>query len=784
MRRLNNVGTNAKIETARTSGRMNRTKGRANDLAAIAPPPQWGLFRKYVVMFAGVVSLALAINAASDIWFSYQAQKALLFRIQRGQAQSAAEKIGQFLNEVTAGLAWESQLSWSDNTLNEWQFDAARLLRQIPAIAEIVQLDGSGREQFRSSRDAPDVVKSGADHSHDPAFIWAQAHKIYFGPVYFIDESQPYMTIAMAGLRPEYGVIIAKVNLTFIWDVVSQIKVGKSGHAYAVDDKARLIAHPDISQVLRKIDMSRFPQVRMARAAESTGLPDRPMDGVDLNGRKMLSAYAKVAPTGWLVFTDLPNNEAYAPLYDSALRSGALVLVALALAIFAGFLLARRMVVPIRALQAGAERIGGGDLAQRISISTGDELEALGGQFNRMAERLQESYATLEQKVEERTRQLDLANKAKSRFLATATHDLRQPLHALGLFVAQLSGRNNAAQRREIVGGIEAALSGMNELFDALLDISKLDAGVVKPKWETFPAANVLRRIENTFAGWAREKNLALRIVPSSAWVRSDTLMLAQIVSNLVQNAIRYTRSGRVVIGCRRRGDRLRIEVWDTGRGIPPDQQQNIFSEFYRLEGSERDSSGLGLGLAIVDRLCRLLDHPIEVKSVPGKGSCFAITMPMVAPADRGATPQPAPQPRAIAADNKLIVVIDDDPLVLDSMGSLIKSWGCGIIAGSDELAALDGLSRCGAPPDAIISDYRLRNGKTGIEAIARLREAAAAPIPAFLMSGDTDLDVVREAKASGLALLHKPVEPATLRAMLAETLKRSAVTSDAVGVV
>ncbi len=765
----------AAFEQARAGGGMSHSNRRANHRAAAGPSPHGGLFRKYVVMFVGVVSLALAINTASDIWFSYQVQKALLFRIQRGQAQFAAEKIGQFLNDITAGLAWETQLSWSDSTFTEWQFDAVRLLRQVPAITELVQLDGAGREQFRISRQAPDVVKSGADHSHDPAFVQARAHKTYFGPVYFVEESQPYMTIAMDGLRPEYGVIIAQVNLTFIWDVVSQIKVGKSGNAYVVDDNARLIAHPDISQVLRKTDMSDFPQVHMARAAESNGLPDRPLDGVDLNGRRVLSAYAKVAPTGWLVFTELPNNEAYAPLYSSAFRSGALVLVALALAIFAGFLLARRMVVPIRALQAGAARIGGGDLAQRISIDTGDELEALGGQFNRMAERLQESYATLEQKVEERTRQLELANKAKSRFLATATHDLRQPLHALGLFVAQLSGRTNAAERKQLVAGIEAALSGMTALFNALLDISKLDAGVVNPKWSAFPAAHVLRRIETTHAGWAREKNLTLRIVPSDAWVRSDAVMLERIVGNLLQNAIRYTARGKVLVGCRRRGGRLRIEVWDTGPGIPPDQQQNIFSEFYRLEQAERDSSGLGLGLAIVERLCRLLDHPIEVKSVLGRGSCFAVAVPIVAPADRVAAPQISAPPRALAADNKLIVVIDDDPLVLDGMGSLIKSWGCGVVTGTNESAVLDGLKRAGAPPDAIISDYRLRNGKTGIEAIARLREAVAAPIPAFLMSGDTDLDVVRQAEAGGFALLHKPVEPAALRAMLADTLKQDA---------
>jgi len=727
-------------------------------------------------MFVGVVSVALAINAVSDIWFSYQAQKALLFRIQRAQAQFAAQKIGQFLNDITAGLAWETQLSWNDNTLDEWQFDAARLMRQVPAITQIVQLDGSGREQFRSSRQDADVVKSGTDRSGDPAFLQARAHRIYFGPVYFVEESQPYMTIAMAGLRPEFGVTIAQINLTFIWDVVSQIKVGKSGGAFVLDDKARLIAHPDISQVLRKTDMSGFAQVQMARAAESNGMPDQPLGGVDLNGRQMLSAYAKVAPTGWLVFTELPNNEAYAPLYNSARRSGALVLVALALAILAGFLLARRMVIPIRALQAGAARVGGGDLAQRISINTGDELEALGGQFNRMAERLQESYATLEQKVEERTHQLELANKAKSRFLATATHDLRQPLHALGLFVAQLGGRNSAAERKKLVVGIEAALSGMNELFNALLDISRLDAGVVKPKWDTFPATHVLRRVETTFAGWAREKNLPLHIVPSHAWVRSDAVMLAQIVSNLVQNAIRYTASGRVLVGCRRRGDQLRIEVWDTGPGIPPDQQQNIFGEFYRLERSERDhSGGLGLGLAIVDRACRLLDHPIELKSTPGKGSCFTVSVPMVAPGDDVAVSQITAPPRVIAAANKLIVVIDDDPLVLDGMGSLIRSWGCGVVTGDNETAVLAGLAGRSALPDAIISDYRLRNGKTGIEAIARLREAVAAPIPAFLMSGDTDLNVVRHAEASGLALLHKPVEPATLRAMLADALKQPA---------
>lgn len=739
------------------------------------------LFHKYVFVFLAV-GLALLPSNVLDVWFSYDEQQDLLVQIQREQAKAAAEKIGQFAREIEAQLGWATQLPLDGKSRDELRFDGVRLLRQARAVTEFAQLDGNGRERYRTSRQAADVFDSMVDFSKSPAFIEAKAHKAYYGPVYFVNGSEPYMTIAESGLRPEDGVIVAQVNLKFIWDVVSQIKVGNRGLAYVIDSNGQLIAHPDISLVLSKMDLSHVSYVAAARRLGLAESSEHAVVATDLNGQKVLSAYARVDPLGWLVFTELPIKEAYAPLSAALLRSGLLLLAALAFAVLCGVFLARRMMVPIRALSDGAEQIGSGDLAHRISIDTGDELEALGGQFNRMAERLQESYATLEQKVEERTRQLDLANKAKSRFLATATHDLRQPLHALGLFVAQLSGRTTAAERRQLVAGIEAALSGMNELFNALLDISKLDAGVVNPKWSTSPAAQVMRRIETTFASLAREKNLALQIVPSNAWLRSDAVMLERIVGNLVQNAIRYTRSGRVVVGCRRRGDRLRIEVWDTGRGIPPDQQKNIFSEFYRVEGSERDSSGLGLGLAIVDRLCRLLDHPIEVKSVPGKGSCFAIAVPMVAPADRGAKPQLALPPRAIAAADKLIVVIDDDPLVLDSMGSLIKSWGCGVITGSDESAALDGLSRSGATPDVIISDYRLRNGKTGIEAIARLREAAAAPIPAFLMSGDTDLDVVREAKASGLALLHKPVEPATLRALLAETLSRSAVTRDAVG--
>jgi signal transduction histidine kinase len=208
-----------------------------------------------------------------------------------------------------------------------------------------------------------------------------------------------------------------------------------------------------------------------------------------------------------------------------------------------------------------------------------------------MASRLQESYATLERKVEERTRQLELANLAKSRFLATASHDLRQPLHALGLFVAQLQQTVDAKERGRIVERINAAVAAMNELFNALLDISKLDAGALAPDIRSFPVTRVLRRLETTFAGPAAEKHLSLRFVASDAWVRSDTVLLERILLNLVSNAVRYTQSGGVLVGCRRRGEQLRIEVWDTGVGIPPEQHEIIFGEFYRA-GNQRQEQG------------------------------------------------------------------------------------------------------------------------------------------------------------------------------------------------
>src|SRR5882724_4788813 len=364
------------------------------------------LFTKYVALFVAVVGVALLSNGIFEVFFYYREHKAALIRIQHEQAEAAAAKIGQFIKEIESQLGWTTQLPWSASSLDNRLNDALRLLKQVPAITELAQLDSTGKERLRVSRLAMNVVDSGADFSKDPKFKEAVAHKVYYGPVYFRRESEPYMTLSLAGTRKDAGVSVAEVNLKLIWELVSQIKVGEGGHAYVVGAQGRLIAHPDISLVLRNTDMSKLLQVQAAQAGK-TDVTSEALEGAkNIQGQEVLTASAPIAPLGWTMFVELPVEEAYASLFAALQRLAVVLAGASIFAVLAGIFLARRMVGPIQALRAGAERIGSGDFAQRISIRTGDELEGLADQFNEMGARLQESYADLENKVEQRTAEL------------------------------------------------------------------------------------------------------------------------------------------------------------------------------------------------------------------------------------------------------------------------------------------------------------------------------------------------------------------------------------------
>jgi signal transduction histidine kinase/CheY-like chemotaxis protein len=362
------------------------------------------------------------------------------------------------------------------------------------------------------------------------------------------------------------------------------------------------------------------------------------------------------------------------------------------------------------------------------------------------------------------------ANVAKSNFLAAASHDLRQPVHAVGLFVGALRNVAMPAVGVRLVEQIEASVAAMDSLFGAILDISRLDAGVVDVHPKPFAIQPMLERICRDHAEEAGAKGVHLACVRSSAAVEADPVLIERILRNLISNAVRYTDHGRVVVGCRR-GAALRIEVWDTGPGIAEDQQDRIFQEYFQIGNPERDrAKGLGLGLAIVRRLTDLLGCELRLRSWLGRGSCFSVAVPLAhggldAFADGG-------EASAGRLARGLILVIDDEAAILNAMGALLTGWGYEVATAGSGPEILAQMVEGAKRPDLIISDYRLRAGETGIEVIDALRSEYNAAIPAMLITGDTAPDRLAEARASGLLLLHKPVPNGKLRAAVAHLMQ------------
>jgi signal transduction histidine kinase len=414
--------------------------------------PRRRLFWKYVVVFVSLVSGALLASGLIEIYFSYQENKAALIALQQEKAMAAASRIESYIKEIERQIGWTTQpsLAAPAAVLEQRRFDYLRLLRQVQAITEVSYLDPKGREQLQISRLKMDVAGSGIDYSAEPKFKQARAQKTWYGPVTFRKESEPYMVIAMAGSGQQPSVTVADVNLKFIWDVISQIKVGRAGHAYVVDGAGVLIAHPDISLVLQKTLLASLPQVAAAITAGPSASADEVAIARDAQGRSVLSAHAPITPLRWSVFVEQPLEEAFAPLRGSVQRTIFLVLLFVSLSVLAGLVLARRMVTPIRALQAGAARIGAGDLADRIAVRTGDELETLADQFNSMAGQLQESYANLEQKVETRTRELtetleqQTATSEILRMISSSPTDVRPTFDAIARSATRLCDAVNA----------------------------------------------------------------------------------------------------------------------------------------------------------------------------------------------------------------------------------------------------------------------------------------------------------------------------------------------------
>ncbi|HET7774956.1 MAG TPA: hybrid sensor histidine kinase/response regulator, partial [Azospira sp.] len=422
-------------------------------------------------------------------------------------------------------------------------------------------------------------------------------------------------------------------------------------------------------------------------------------------------------------------------------------------------------------------------LAERIAQLRQEKLEAVeravAAERGR-ADVLARSEQALKKLVAEREQalrskeQADVANRAKSRFLATASHDLRQPIQAMRLFLNIMGKLGDPQEIKPLIGHMEHSVQSLSELLDTFLDISKLDSGAILPDWQPVSIGALIERLVSEFEVQALDAGLRLKIWQPArdVVVWSDPNLLLMVMRNLVSNAIRYTRQGGLLIACRRRGGQVSLQVWDSGIGIPPAEQQQVFEEFFQAgNAASGRGRGVGLGLSIVDRLARLLKSGLALRSRPGKGSCFEITLPV--------STQNAPARVAVAVDGHEgsgtkhhIAVIDDDPQVLLALQLYLQSMGYGVIAAVSGADAIRLFHSHEWVPDMVISDYGLGDAGNGCQAVAELRQAFGKHLPALIVTGEIDGGVIRHIEAEGLAFLRKPINPVVLTAQVGRLLQ------------
>jgi signal transduction histidine kinase len=584
------------------------------------------LFRRYFALILALVSGALLVSSAIAVYFSYQENKAALASLQHEKAVAAAARIESFIAQIEHQLAYAALPQLGPPTSEQRRIEFFKLQRLVPAVTDVSLIDSAGHERLFVSILAMNSVDSGKDRSHEAAFLNARKDKTWYGPVTFRRETEPYMTIAV---RAGGTVTVADVNLKFIWDVITRIKVGEKGKAYVIDGMGQLVADPDIALVLRKTDLSALEHVKAALAGGDDQEPA--MLATDRAGTQVLTAFAPIDPLGWKVFVEQPVSEVYATLNASIVRTALLLAAGFFISALVALVMARGMVRPIRTLQEGAQRIGAGKLEQRIEVRTGDELEALAGQFNDMSDELRRSYSELERKVDERTEQLAVANRHKSEFLASMSHELRTPLNAIIGFSEALRekmfGELNAKQL-EYLDDIHASGRHLLSLINDILDLSKVEAGRMELDVSAFAAADALEAALSLVRERAQRQDVALslEVDPRLGEMRADERKFKQILLNLLSNSLKFTPSGgSIAVQARLNGAGLEVAVRDTGIGIPPEEQAAVFEEF-RQVGTRAE--GTGLGLALTKRFVELHGGSIRLESAPGQGSTFTFTLP------------------------------------------------------------------------------------------------------------------------------------------------------------
>lgn len=606
----------------------------------------------------------------------------------------------------------------------------------------------------------------------------------WHGRVQDLEESHQQrlsLLVRQAALFSTYGLFSG--NTASLQNLVQDMQREPGVIAVQVfDADGNAVASSGMSSIRRFADLEAQHYVAQQRSAHidvrSETITPAAVPVEDLFSQQQLSQAPTPKPLGNAV-VEVSRQELERKQRDALLTAIWVGLIGILLGGLLAYRLSNRVIVPMMRVSQMIQRIGRGSFAIDESIAIDDPMRELQISLNQMARRLAWSRDDLERRVESVTQELrqkkeqaESATLAKSRFLAAASHDLRQPSHALGMFVARLGQLPMAPQMRQLVGNLEVSVQAMQDLLDGLLDLSRLDSGNVAVRMVPVDLNDMLASVRNALEGSAEAKGLRLRLRPTTLWANSDAPLLQRMLLNLVINAIRYTEKGSVLVSCRARdnGRTVCIEVRDSGVGIPAEHHEDIFKEFYQLSNRAGDRNfGLGLGLNIVQRSAQLLGHTISLQSQVGCGTRFSIRMERCAPLTTAAQRlSEAPTPGDVSGLQ--VLVIEDNANAREAVRELLQSWGCRVQEAADQVQALALLQSHGVP-DVILSDYHLGAAENGIACIQALRLRAGQNIPACLMSGETDEAFLREVKFAALPLLHKPVRPAKLRSLLRHLL-------------
>jgi signal transduction histidine kinase/CheY-like chemotaxis protein len=768
-----------------------------------------GLFRRYVITLAGLVSVSvLTVGSILGLTHYFQDQQRA-HEVQTAEARAAAASIDAYLRDIERVLRSlsrrlpEGTAAGRDVEARDFR-DA---LKFEPAILNIRSLDAQFLETNFVSRLDADRVASGIPHLAIQRLLQRCTSVYCYGPIFVRDQTEPYVALALQ-TQPGRETLAAEISVRFIDDVLARLSIGKAGRAYVVDLNGRLLAHPDLRTLLRQSDVSQLPQVREVKTALSQGRAELPsVWGESPDGGAVFSSATRISGPDWLLFVEQPSNEILRTVKATIGVTMLVLALGIGAACLASLLLARRLAKPILQLRDGAQKLGSGDLLAKIDVQSRDEIQSVAIAFNGMADSLRALYASLESKVLERTRDLaqandqitaqsrelsalndklgvqlqelhvkrdaaDRASAAKTRFVAAASHDLRQPMHAVGLLVGILAERQISPEISALLTKIQLSVSALENLFETLLDISKLDAGIVAPHLTCVSLDALLRSVELSNSQAATDKALTLRVCGLRTLVHTDSALLFSMLGNLVSNAIRYTEQGHIDVYCRKHGRWLTVYVCDTGIGIPTPELERIFEEFYQLtDTGRRHGHGLGLGLAIVRRTAELLGYELSARSAIGVGSVFGIQLP-IATADQFRQMVPITvRAQDSALTGAFIIVVDDDQESRFATEAIFKSWRCHVIAGSSGDAVRQALSQHLRQPDLIVADYWLSDGETGLAAIHDLRRDAEMRIPAIILTADLDVARAATAQAHDIVFLQKPANAQRIRRIVMELI-------------